>query len=490
MTLSRGIPPPPVGGAEVSGRNPPADSLLKATLWTLGGEAAAHPIRIISSLILTRLLFPKDFGLMAVVQVFMAGLSMFSDLGTRPIIIRHERGDDPDFLNTVWTVRLIRGAVLGLASCAIAWPVARFYGEPSLAYLVPVSGLTLFLDGLMSTKFFSYDRKLSRARPTIINVASSVIAVIFMIVWAWAYRSVWALVWGNVVGTLVKILMSHWWLLGPNNRFQWDREAWNEVAHFGKWVFLNSVVTFLALQMDKLVFAKLIPLSMLGVYSIATNIVQLPTAAVHAVAQSVAFPAFSRARLQLDDLAAMFDRMRQLLLLGGGACLSFLILNGPWLIELLYDPRYHAAGWILQISTIGGWFAILEVSHGLMLLTLGHPRWLTLASALKVLAMLIAVPLSWKAFGFTGALVAVSIVEAVRYVFECAWVRRSGLKSWAYERMSTGLVLACGVAAVLIQYAPLTTRAPVLRGFLSFGAFTAVWLPVGLSHLGKLRRAA
>ena len=490
MTQPREVPPPVPEGVEVPAQKLPRGSIVRATLWTLGGEGAAHALRIVSSLVLTRLLDPAAFGIMAVVQVFSQGLNMFSDLGIRPIIIRHERGDDPAFLNTIWTVRLIRGGILAVAFCALAWPVSKFYGQGLLGLILPVASLNLLLEGLVSTKIFSHERHLSRARPTMITLASSIVGIAFMIVGAWIYRSVWVLVWGGVVATLTRAFLSHVALPGPSNRFHWDRSAWSEVAHFGKWVFLNSVVTFLAMQMDKLIFAKMIPLWELGIFAIAVNIVLLPTTAVRAIGTMVAFPSFSRARNQQGDLPSIFDRMRLLILIGGGAGISFLVLNGPWLITLLYDPRYETAGWMLQVIAIGGWFIVLETAPGLMLMTLGQPRWLTAASALKILAWAVAVPLGFHLYKFPGALAAASLVEGVRYAVASLRVHKSGMTGWKHEGAASGLVLGCGGAAALIQYAPWFSGGFVLKGVLSFAAFAAVWAPIGLWYLGKVRRTA
>jgi O-antigen/teichoic acid export membrane protein len=475
---------------ENSGKSFGRRSIVLATLWTLGGEGGSQALRIVSSLILTRLLVPEYFGIMAVVQVFMQGLNMFSDLGIRPIIIRHERGDDPAFLNTIWTVRLVRGGILALASCAIAWPVSKFYGQPLLAYILPVASLNLLLEGLLSTKIFSHERRLSRAGPTLINLASSVCGIAFMIFWAWKLRSIWALVWGVVVTTLVKVLLSHVALSGERNRLHWDRAAWGEVASFGKWVFLNSIVTFIAMQVDKLVFAKLIRMDLLGVYAIALNIVALPTLAVRAVGAAVAFPAFSRARKESPDMTAIFDRMRLQLLLAGGAALSFLMFNGPWLIGVLYDPRYEAAKWMLQIAALGSWFIVLEASHGFLLLTLGHPRWLTLASVWKILLWIVVVPAALVYFTFPVALAAASAVEAVRYLIEKAKVRKLGVNFRRNELAWSALVLGGGALAVLIQKAPWVSKGGAVQAVACGAAFAAIWGPVGLWYLGKARKTA
>ena len=66
-------------------------------------------MRLASNLILTRILSPEDFGLMALVTSFLIGLAMFSDMGFGPSIMQSKRGDDPVFLDTIWTLKIIRG---------------------------------------------------------------------------------------------------------------------------------------------------------------------------------------------------------------------------------------------------------------------------------------------------------------------------------------------------------------------------------------------
>lgn len=85
---------------------------MRGVAISLGTTVAQQLIRLGSNLILTRLLFPEAFGLMALVQTFMTGLAMFSDIGIGPSIIQNRRGEDPDFLNTAWTIQIGRGVML------------------------------------------------------------------------------------------------------------------------------------------------------------------------------------------------------------------------------------------------------------------------------------------------------------------------------------------------------------------------------------------
>ena len=88
--------------------------VMRGSVLTAGSYAIAQGLRLVSNLILTRLLFPEAFGLMALVSVFLVGLAMFSDVGIGPAISQSKRGDDVGFLNTAWSIQVLRGARFGL----------------------------------------------------------------------------------------------------------------------------------------------------------------------------------------------------------------------------------------------------------------------------------------------------------------------------------------------------------------------------------------
>ena len=81
-------------------------------------------LRFGTNLLMTRLLAPDAFGVMAIAYVIMGGLAMFSDFGVKPIIIRSERGSDPAFLNTAWTIRNFQGVLLWLLTVGFALLIA------------------------------------------------------------------------------------------------------------------------------------------------------------------------------------------------------------------------------------------------------------------------------------------------------------------------------------------------------------------------------
>src|SRR5439155_5155220 len=199
----------------------------RGTVWTMGGYAAGQVLRLGGNLILTRLLFPAVFGEMALVFVFIQGLQMFSDVGTGPAIIQNARGDDPEFLNTAWTIQCIRGAVLWLASWAIAWPVAALYEQPVLRWLIPAAGLTALLGGFESTAMHSLQRHLRLERLTIVDLAAQFLGIIATVLLAfgdrWLYGpnhpgAVWAIIGGSLVSSATRLVLSYAYLPGIRSR--------------------------------------------------------------------------------------------------------------------------------------------------------------------------------------------------------------------------------------------------------------------------------
>ena len=108
-----------------------------AALWSFVGYSGSVGLRLVSNMVLTRLLFPGAYALMGLASIFINGLQMLTDVGVQTGIIQSKQGDDQAYLNTAWTVQVVRGFALCLIAVALGWPIARLYHEPSLIWLLP-----------------------------------------------------------------------------------------------------------------------------------------------------------------------------------------------------------------------------------------------------------------------------------------------------------------------------------------------------------------
>ncbi|HSF73269.1 MAG TPA: oligosaccharide flippase family protein, partial [Microcoleus sp.] len=165
---------------------------IKGAAWTIASYGSSQIIRFGSNLILTRLLLPELFGLVGLTYVFITGINLFTDIGLGPSIIQNKRGEDPQFLNTAWTLQVIRSLFIWICLVIITQPVASFYEEPRLLWLIPLIGINSLLGGFKSTATASLERKMAVKKVVIFELVIQIVSTTVMIVWAWFDRGIGA----------------------------------------------------------------------------------------------------------------------------------------------------------------------------------------------------------------------------------------------------------------------------------------------------------
>jgi O-antigen/teichoic acid export membrane protein len=476
-----------------------AKLLARGSAWALAGYAASQILRLGLNLILWRLLVPDVFGLMTIVSAVMQGLAMFSDIGIGPSIIQHERGDEPKYLNTAWTIQVVRGVALFLCATVAAVPVARFYGNPQLSSLIVMVALGLFISGFNSTKLFTATRKIALGRLTVIDLASQFLGLLVTLSVAYATRSIWAIVWGGLVGNLFKMAASHVALPGIRNRLFWDRDNAAVLMKFGRWVFFSTLLTFAAMQSDRLIFGKLVAIGKLGVYNIANVWASIPLAIVDRVFEVALFPALCRFNHDDSAFARTFRNTRRpWLILAGWQC-TCLIAGGPALIRFLYDRRAADAQWIVQILAASMWLFALENANGTALMARGHPKFVAAGNLAKLLAMIVFIPLGMKLRGFFGAVVGYALSELFRYVVSVVTLAYLRVRMFRDDVLLTSLVIVTTAMGLLVarglrtHLAPLAAELPRVAAFIEAAVTAAVvgivWALAFLRHRAQMRSA-
>jgi O-antigen/teichoic acid export membrane protein len=320
---------------------------VSVSVVSFGGQNA---LRLLSTLVLTRLLFPEAFGLMAIVGVFTTGLQMFSDLGIKASIIQSKRGDDRDFLNTAWTLQIIRGLVLAMGCAALGYPASLIYNEPMLFPLLVAMGLSPLASGFVTTNLATARRNIHLIRQSIVQLVSQALGIVVMVILAYLYQSVWALALGSLFSVVLRVLLYQIYLPGLRNSLRWEPAAVSEIFGFGKFVFLSTLASFLINQSDKAVLGAYVTIGLLGVYNIGFTLGILPLMLLRVVTGSVIFPLYRmRPPAESESNQKHIFRVRRLLIGTILVANAFLSLIGVPLVEVLYDPRYVLAGSVIVL---------------------------------------------------------------------------------------------------------------------------------------------
>ena len=243
--------------------------LLKNTVWTVGSYALLQALRLISNIILARLLAPELFGVMLIVNSFRIGIEFLSDVGIPQNIIYHENANDPKFYNTAWTVQAIRSIGIWLVSLIVAVPIARFYQIPILASVFPLMGFTSVLAGFSSISLSLLQKRLQIAKLNTFDIIMALVSSGASVLFVYFSRTIWALVFSFLFSCTISMIGTYFLLPDVKQRFYLSKKYVWEILHFGKWIFASSIVYFLSANFDRLYLAKVVTLELLGVYGIA-----------------------------------------------------------------------------------------------------------------------------------------------------------------------------------------------------------------------------
>lgn len=416
-------------------------AILQRLGWATFGFGISQSVRLASNIVLARLLAPEIFGIMLIVNTLRTGMEMISDLGIGQSVVANDRGEERAFLNTAWTVQILRGFVLAAGLAAAAYPLSKLYRLPELAPIIAVSALFIVAAGFMSMSKFVAQRRQYVRRLAIFEGITAIVASTMQVILAWYWPSVWALVWGGILSAILTSAVS--FLIVPDLKLRWgiERSSAREIFKFGKWIFLATILYFAATNFDRLYLGAAIPLGLLGVYSVARSLAEVAGILVTNASNAVIFPTIASMRGDLAGLKAKIaSRRRPMLLLAVIGIAGFTALSDT-IIQFLYDDRYHLAGSLLPPLVIGIWFSILTIVGESILLGIGRPAYGAYANAAKLVWLVIAVPLGLASKGIGAALIAIAAADLFRYLPVIWAQRREGLSFLRQDVMLTSLLM-------------------------------------------------
>ncbi|MFD1786673.1 oligosaccharide flippase family protein [Sphingomonas floccifaciens] len=395
--------------------------------WTTGSYAVVQVLRLANNVILARLLAPELFGIMLIVNTVRTGIELLSDIGIGQNVVRAPDAEEPRFYNTAWTLQVIRGLLLGGLCLAASIPLSNFYDSPVLAKILPVASLFFIFTGFESIGRALLQKRIDVVRLGIFEIGTTIFSVIAYIVLALITPTIWALMLGGVLSSAALMLGSYLLIPGLRPKFAFDRDVAIRMFSFGRWVFLSTVVYFLAMNFDRLYMAKALPLAVLGVYGIARSLADILTLLANRLSNMVIFPMVARASDDREGLRQALTRSRPLLLAAAAVATSLFAALSDLIVGLLYDSRYHEAAQMLPILAFGVWFAVLATINEAVVMGIGRPVYSAIANVSKLICLCIGLPVAVVYHGITGAVWVIAGSEAVRYLPLWWSQRREGL---------------------------------------------------------------
>jgi len=415
-------------------------SIVITTMLTL------NLLRVVSSLILTRLLAPADFGILGMVTIVHYAINMLLDVGTDTFIVRHHDINERRLLDVVWTVRVARTLLSAVIVALSAGICARVLGNESLTAVLIVSALGLVASAPQSLSLSIATRNKRLVLMSSLDVFLAVSNLVITVGIAFFLRNYWAAVISSIVGSSLRTLLSYAVFPSPFYRFAYDKKIVAEMWKFSRFVAGSSLITLFVSQFDKVVLGHFLTIEQFGIYILAVNLAFVPQMFCGMYGQRVLFPTYSQAhRSDPNSMRRVFhEKLKRVgplycFLVGG------LIGFAPVVIGVMYQDRYAQAAYYLSLLSIPSFFALSSVAATEALVAIGEVRATYHANLVRLGWLLPATAVAAYWGRADAILVAIAFTELPATIYTWWKLRGNGVLSLRRE-MPTFLVGALGIA--------------------------------------------
>ena len=381
--------------------------VVKGGAWVFALRIVSRGLGLVRLVILARILAPADFGLMGIALLAMATLDTFSQTGFNAALIQ-KKEDVESYLNSAWTITIIRGVVLFVVLYFSAPYVATFFKSPEAESIIRVIGFSILFQAFTNIGTIYFQKELEFNKQFTYQLSGTLADFIVSVSAALILRSVWALVLGLLAGNFVRFVASY--LIHPYRpHLSSDLGKAKELFGFGKWVLGSSILIFLLTQGDDIFVGKLLGVTALGFYQLAYRISNMPATEITHVISQVTFPAYSKLQDDISRLKEAFLKVLQVT-----ALLSFPIAGLIFILSSDFTKIFLGEKWMPMVPAmkalcIFGATRSINAALGPFFLGIGKPNILTKTSAIQLIVMIISIyPLTIK-YGILGTSLAIII---------------------------------------------------------------------------------
>ena len=382
-----------------------SQKVVKGGFWVFFLRIVNRGFSLIRLIILARILAPSDFGLMGIALLTMSTLETFSQTGFQAALIQ-KKEDIKSYLNSAWTVLILRGFILFIILYFIAPYAAIFFDSPEAKPIIRVIGFSILFHAFTNIGITYFKKELEFNKEFIYQFSGTLADFIVAVTAVLILKNVWALVLGLLAGNIVRCFVSY--LIHPYRpHLSKDLGKAKELFGFGKWILGSSILIFLITQGDDIFVGKILGTTALGFYQLAYRISNMPATEITQVISQVTFPAYSKLQDDIPKLRESYLKVLQIT-----AFLSFPIAGLIFALAPDFTKIFLGEKWMPMVPAmmILVWWGVIRSMAGVnssILQAVKKPDIITKLSAIKLLILAILIyPLSIK-WGITGTSLAV-----------------------------------------------------------------------------------
>ena len=326
--------------------------------WALIQQFSTQGISFVVSIILARLLLPEEFGLIAMLGIFMGFGTVLMESGLGQSLIRTSNPDSEDY-STVFYFNLVGSFIVYTIVFFCAPLIADFYHQPQLESIARWYCLIFITNALSSIHYTRLTKQMLFKKELTITVPSLVLSGIVGIVMAYTGYGVWSLVGSGLTQSLA-VAVQMWLRSDWNPAFSFNKEKFNYHFRYGYKLTLSGLLDTLFTNAYVIIIGKYFAPAQVGFYNRADTLKQLPVSSISNVLNKVTFPLFAEVKDDDARLKDIYRKIMQMILFFVAPILLIMAALGEPLFRLLFTEKWLPAVPFFQILC---WAGILYPIH-------------------------------------------------------------------------------------------------------------------------------
>lgn len=320
--------------------------------WSSTAQIISQATQVIVTIVLARLLLPKDFGLVGMAMVFLNIVTPINELGLGSAIVQ-SRDIKNIQLSTIFWVSLSLGLVSWLITLFMAPVIAGFFDQKALRPVVAVISFIFLMQpfGLVHNALLS--KRLDFRAIALANILGSAAYSLVSIILALMSFHVWSLTLGAMARSLAYIIIV-WRHCEWRPSFEFDFRSIKGFLSFGLNLWGSNLVTQVSQNIDYLIIGKLLGATALGYYTIAFKLADLPRTKITSMIAAIAFPAFAAIRDDNEKMKRGYLKISGYVSMTVFPILVMLLATADKVIPLVYGARWAPSVLPFQILAISG----------------------------------------------------------------------------------------------------------------------------------------
>lgn len=365
------------------------NELKTGVIYNSIGKYSNLLISILVQIVLSRLLTPDEFGIVAIVNVFLVFFQLLADFGIGPAIIQRKDLEDVE-INHIFSFSVYFSVFLTLVFALLAKPISSFYQNIILIKVVPIMSISLLFNSLMMVpqNILLKERKFKIVNLTQISgsIANGIISMLF----AFLGYSYYAIIFGNIARAVLQVVI---YIFNTNLKFyiKFSFEPLRKIFVFSRNQLFFNVINYFSRNLDSILIGRYMPTDQLGYYDKAYQLSLYPNTIFTSVITSTIQPVFSSYQNQVDKIKSGYLTIAKVLANFGIPLSVLLFFSSSEIIILFFGPQWDQSILVFQILSVSIWIQMLQSSTGAFFQSANRTDLLLLSGTLSTIINIIGI---------------------------------------------------------------------------------------------------